>query len=238
MHQKLHLAAEVRSAAAQSVRRSGRLPAILYGHGINSQSLSVDRQQFAKVFRAAGYTSLINLAVQANDSEGEHTVLVREVQLHPVRGDLMHADFYQVRLDETITARVPFTFSGESLAVKDLGGILVKNLDDIEVTALPQNLPHDIAVDISGLTEFDTPLRVRDLRLPADVTCRLDPDTVVVLVQKPRSEEELQAELAEKVTEDVAAVEGIEEKKEASEQAPEHGEQPEGKAEAESKHKS
>lgn len=209
MAEKLQLAAQMRSPAAQSQRRGGALPAVLYGHGIQNKVLTVDRRQFVKVFRAAGYTSLINLTVQENEGESGHTVLVREVQVHPVRSDIIHADFYQVRLDETITARVPLIFTGESPAVKDLGGIIVRNVDDVEITALPQNLPHDITVDISALTDYNAPLRVRDLRLPVNVECRLDADTVVVLVQKPRSEEELKAELAEAVTEDVASVEGV-----------------------------
>lgn len=215
---KLQLPVQTRTTAAKALRRAGTLPAILYGHGLQNKVLEIDRRRFTEVFYKAGFTSLIDLTLQEEAGQSsEHTVLIREVQLHPVRGEMIHVDFYQVRLDEAITARVPLTFKGESPAVKDLGGILVRNMDDVELSALPQDLPHDIAVDISSLIAFDAPLRVRDLHVPEKVKLMPEPDEVVVLVQPPRSEEELQAELAEAVTEDVTSVEGVVTKTEALE---------------------
>ncbi|MBI4021978.1 MAG: 50S ribosomal protein L25 [Candidatus Andersenbacteria bacterium] len=220
---KFHLPGHTRNAPAKALRRAGTLPAVLYGRSLQNQAFAIDRQRFTKVFHEAGFTSLINLTLQEKAGVStEHTVLIREVQLHPVRGEVIHVDFYQVRLDEAIIARVPLAFTGESPAVKNLGGIFVRNMDDVEISALPHDLPHDIAVDISSLAAFDAPLRVRDLRVSSKVKLLPEPDEVVALVQPPRSEAELQAELAEAVTEDVTSVEGIVAKPEAdaSQEAP------------------
>ncbi len=200
----------MRTASPKAVRRAGALPAVLYGHGIENNQIQIDAVPFQKVLQRAGSTSLINLALEG----GFHTVLIREVQRHPVNDTMMHVDFYQVRLDEAIAASVPLVFVGESEAVRDLGGVLVRNIDEAEVEALPQDLPHAIEVDISGLKKFDQAIRVADLRLPVGVKVLHKPDEIVALVQAPRSEEEL-AELTEEVKEEVEAVEGVKEEKPA-----------------------
>lgn len=213
MAQQFKLEATARQGKSSALRSQDIIPAVLYGHGIKSQVLQVDQRTFARVLKEAGHTSLINLSVGTT----KHTVLIREVQLHPVKNSLLHVDFYQVRLDEKITAHVPLNFTGESPAVKDQGGVLVRNLDELELEALPQDLPHDIKVDISILKTFDEPIRIADLKLPQGVELLHEPEEVIALVQPPRTEEELEAELAEEVTEDVEGVEGVKEEEEAAE---------------------
>jgi large subunit ribosomal protein L25 len=198
---------------------------VLYGHGQENQHMALDQKTFTKVFKEAGYTTLIDLAV-ADSPHASQPVLVREVQIHPLRGHIMHVDLYRVKMDEVIRARVPLTFTGEAPAVKDLGGVLVRNLDEVELEAKPADLPHDISVDISSLAEFDAPMHVQDLKVSDKVKLLHEPDDVVALVQAPRSAEELEAELAEEVTEDVSSVEGVAEKpqEEGAEEAGAEGE--------------
>ncbi len=208
---ELQLTVQVRPGKSSAVRQQDQIPAVLYGHGIDNQSLAIDRKTFIKVFRESGYTSLINVTVKG-EKEARHTVLVREIQYHPVHSHILHIDLYQVRLDETITAKVPLLFTGESIAVKDMGGVLVRGLDEVELTALPQNLPREIEVDISSIKDFDAIIHVSDLTVPDGVELHYEAEEVVALVQPPRTEEEIEA-LEEEVAEDVESVEGVEEAK-------------------------
>lgn len=183
---------------------------MLYGHDLDSMSVQVEEKEFSRVFNQTGSTSLVMVTINST----EHPVLIREVQYHPLKNKALHIDFYQVRMDEEITAEVPLTFVGESAAVKDLGGVFVRNMDSIEVEALPQNLPHDIEVDISSLNTFEDIIHVRDLKLPEGVKTLQEIEEVVALVQEPKTQEQIDADLAEEVKEEVAAVEGVEDKKE------------------------
>lgn len=209
---RLQLEASARSNHPQAILRAGSIPAILYGHGIKNQPLQLDGKAFAKVWPVAGSTTLIMLKIGST----EHPVLIREVQLHPLHDSVRHIDFLQVRMDEKIKARVPLVFTGQSAAVKDLNGVLVRSHDELEVEALPQDLPHDISINISSLTDFEKVIHVKDITLPAGVSVLTAADEVIALVQPPRSEEELKA-LSEEVKEDVTAVEGVEKKEEAAE---------------------
>ncbi len=200
-------------------RAEGDVPAILYGHGTKSQPIKVSYKEFSNVFEQAGYTSLINLSLKdPKDSEKEnnHIVLIRETQFHPVTEDLLHIDFYQVKMDKPIRTNVPLIFTGESKAVKDLGGVLVRSIDEIEIEALPKDLIHDIEVDTSFLNDFEKAIHIKDLNLPDTVTIFQDEEDVVALVQPPRTEEEL-AELSEEVKDEVESVEGVKDKEEEEE---------------------
>jgi large subunit ribosomal protein L25 len=211
----------VREQSAASSRRQGLVPAVLYGHGLSSKSIEVDAKKFTKVVRAAGFSSLVNLKL----SDGsEHAVLIRDVEHHPLKDAIIHADFYQVRMDEKIEAEVPLAFIGEAAAIKNLGGVLIRNLDTVKVSALPTDLPHNIEVDIASLTDFEKVIRVADIQAPSGVTLDHAPDEVVALVQEPRSEQEIE-QLAAEVKEDVEAVEGVK-----KEEPPAEGEE-EAKAE-------
>ena len=203
------LKASRREATANSLRQSGHIPGVLYGHKVTSNSVSVDGKEFRKVFAQAGSTTLVNL-----DLDGTvHNVLIREVQLHPVRDHVLHVDFYQVRMDEELEADVPLKFVGEAPAVKDLGGVFVRNMDTIAVKSLPKDLPADIEVDISRLSQFNDVIHVSDITPPAGVTIQPESTEVVALIQAPRSEAEL-ASLKEEVKEDVSTIEVTTEKKE------------------------
>ncbi len=205
MNSNLTISAENRSAHPTVVRRAGNIPGVLYGHGIEPQNVEVENRAFTKLFASAGYTTMLTLALKDG---AEHPVFIRDIQLHPIKSTITHIDFYQVRMDEAIRANVPLKFVGDAPAVKDLSGVFVRNMNEIEVEALPKDLPHDIEVDISSMVNFDIVLHVSDIKLPQGVTTHKDADEVVALVQPPRTEAEIEA-LSTEVKEDVEAVEGV-----------------------------
>lgn len=200
---------------AKAIRKEGRIPAVVYGKGKESQALSLDAISFAKVFKEAGHSTVIDLNV---DGTGKK-VLIQEVAEHPVTGNTEHVDFYEISMTEKITATVPLKFIGESSAVVDLGGTLLTNKDELEIECLPNDLPHAIEVDLSVLSDFEAVIHVSDINIPSGVEVKDETEEVVASVEPPRSEEEL-AELEEPVEEgempesehgEEEAVEGVEE---------------------------
>ncbi len=213
------LAATMRADTKEKLpvlRRSGRIPAILYGHAIKNESLLVDRVGFEKVFQAAGTSNLLDLTI---DKKPARRVLISDIQYDPVTDLPIHVDFYQVRMDEEIEAEVDVEYIGTSPAVKEQGGVLVKNFDKIKVKCLPGDLPSEIKIDISSLKTFDDAVKISDLKLSDKVEILHDQTLVLTTVTPPRTEEELK-QLEEEVTEDVEAVEGVkkEEPKEGAEE--------------------
>ena len=204
MAQTVALQAEERVGKARKIVREGFIPAVLYGHGFATVPIQLESRAFKKVWQQSGTTSLISLSIGKN----EHQVLIREVQYHPVKGHPQHIDFYKVRMDEAIKASVPIVLEGIAPAVKDLSGVLLRNIDAVEVEALPKDLPHQISIDISVLVDFEKTIHVKDIKAPTGVKILANPEEVVALVQPPRSEEEIE-KLSEEVKEDVEAVEGV-----------------------------
>lgn len=172
-----------------SLRKEGILPAVLYGEGVASTPISVQMKEFKKVLRQAGETSLLTLKVRDGK---DFNVLIYDVAVDPLTGEPIHADFYAVRMDKPIEAKVPLVFLGESAAVKNDGGILVKIAHELEVKALPKDLPHEISVDVTKLEKIGDKIHVRDLILPAGVIALAGEEEVVALIEPPRSEVELE----------------------------------------------
>jgi large subunit ribosomal protein L25 len=187
----------VGSAAARRLRREGKVPGVVYGHGVEGLPVAVA----ARDLRAAFSTAAGLNAVLALDVDGRrYLALARELQRHPVRGTLLHVDFQVVNPDERVTAEVPVTLVGEAVEVAHADGVVDQELFTVPVTATPGGLPSAIEVDVSGLTVGGV-IRVADLRLPAGATCELDPDTVVVTGGAGQRSEEGEAEAAEDSTE-------------------------------------
>jgi large subunit ribosomal protein L25 len=212
---KITLKAKLREKKdGKKIAEKKQIPAILYGRGLKNKMLWVDYLDFSRIYGEVGESTLVELSV---DGDGQdHRVLIYDVQQDPVTDEFSHADFYQVKMDEEIETEVELEFVGEAPAVKELGGVLVKNMDTIEVKCLPGDLPGDIIVDISKLKTFDDHIYVKDLPISDKVKIDVDPETVVALVSEPRSDEEL-SQLDEKVEADIDQVEGIKEKEEAAE---------------------
>lgn len=218
--EKPQLQAQLRnpeSGTPNSVRATGHIPAVLYGHNIENVHLSVTLGEFEKLFRKAGESTIIEIKT---DDGRSRNVLIQDVQRHYLTGQPIHVDFLEVSMTEKLTATVPLEFVGESVAVKNLGGTLVKVLDEVEVECLPGDLPHNIEVDISGMTSFDSAILVKDLKVASGVEIKADPEETVANIQPPR---DVEAELAEPVVEDISQVEG------AAEDKPETGETEETK---------
>jgi len=167
------------------LRASGKIPAELYGHGIENIHLSVSKKEFGKIFKEAGEHTVINVKLGADS----RPVLIQDVNEDPLTGQIRHVDFYQVKMDEKIKAMIPITFIGESQAVKEKSGVLVKALQELEVEALPGNLPHEIEVDISVLDSVGKSLYVSDIKLKGDVEIIIEPETVVASITDLAPEE-------------------------------------------------
>ncbi|QQG45375.1 MAG: 50S ribosomal protein L25/general stress protein Ctc [Candidatus Sungiibacteriota bacterium] len=173
----------------KALRRAGFLPAVVYGEKVKSQPIAVPYKDFEKVYREAGESTLIKLDVDGKS----HNVLIHDIKNDPLKGIPLHADFYAVRMDKEIRTKVSIEFFGESPAVKNEGGILVRVMQELEVEALPQDLPRELRIDLSGLAAFGSKLFVKDIPTPKGVKILAEPDEVVVLIEAPRSEEELAA---------------------------------------------
>lgn len=197
---------DITGKKVKRIRESGKLPIVLYGHGIEPKSLSVDAKEFTRIFAHAGSSTMVKITI--DDSKETVNVLFHQVDRNPVSGECVHADFLQVKLTEKIKTEIPILLEGEEDApvVKEKEGSIITNKDHIEVEAFPQDLIHEIIVNVSELTEFDQVIHVKDLIVPAKIEVLDYPDDVVVSIQEPRSEEEL-AELEQEVVEDVEAVE-------------------------------
>lgn len=196
------------------LRKAGFLPAVLYGEGVASQPISILSKEFEKVYNEAGESTIIQLDVDGKP----YNVLIHDLAHDPLKGNPTHADFYAVRMDKEISVTVPIVFIGESPAVKNEAGILVKVAQELEVEALPQNLPHELTVDISNLQTLESKLFVKDITLPKGVKVLAEPEDVIVVVETPRSEEELLA-LKETPTTELKEVQTEQEVKRAEDAA-------------------
>ena len=209
----LTLSAKIRKETGKKtkkLRQKGILPGVLYGPEIKKAiSLELDCKAFEQVYSEAGESSLISLEVDKD----KFLVLVHDLKLDPLKEGPTHVDFYQPRLDEEVEVTVPIIFEGESAAVKDLGGTLVKNISEIEIKALPQKLPHEVRINIAGLKTFEDHILVKDLGLPEGVKVLQEPEEIIASVSPLEKVEE---ELVKPIEEKVEEVEKAEEKSAAS----------------------
>jgi len=174
--------------AVKSLLREGLIPAELYGHGFENAHLAVNRKEFAKALQEAGESTIINLIT----SKGKRPALVHNIQKNFLTDEIIHIDFHQVRMDEKIKADVLLEFVGEAPAVKEFGGVLNKTISEIEVEALPGDLPRSFQVDISGLKELNQSVYIKDLKIPKGVEILVEPETVIVTVTPPAEEEKVE----------------------------------------------
>ncbi|MBN2854117.1 50S ribosomal protein L25 [Patescibacteria group bacterium] len=162
------------------------IPAVLYGKEIESQSLKMRKAEFEKIFATAGESNLIELDLDGSKIK----VLVKDIQRNVLNHSLTHADFYQVNMKEKVVTEIPLNFIGESKAVKELGGMLNKDLDNLEVECLPGDLVDHIDVDLSVLASFDDAIRVGDLKLPEGIEATAEAEEMVASVKEPKVVEE------------------------------------------------
>lgn len=207
-------ARDAKTDIVKKLRQQGMIPAELYGHGVANIHLTLNQNGFEKVLRKAGESTIIELL----DPTGKvHNVLIQDVQKHYLTSKPIHVDFYEVKMTEKLTATVELQFIGESKAVRELGGNLLKVLSEVEVECLPADLPSHIEVDISALKTFDEVILVKDLNVSDKVTVNADPEETVVKVQPPREVEVEEPEPVDEAAAVAAAVGGDEEGASAAE---------------------
>jgi len=193
---------EILGKKVKSLRNQNFIPAELYGHDLKNIHLSIPAKDFSRLFRETGESTVINLVL----GKEKLPVLIHDVQKNLLTEDISHIDFYQVRMDEKITAAVPLEFIGEAPAIKEKGGVLIKAVHELEVEALPGDLPRNIPVDLSLLSDIGADIYVRDLKIGGKVKILAHPETVIATVaeekeeveEKPVSVEEVKVKSEEK----------------------------------------
>jgi large subunit ribosomal protein L25 len=197
---------EVLGKKVRQLRRQGLTPANIFGRRLDSLAVQVSSDELRRVLHSAGRNAIVYLRL---DGDEPRPTFVKDVQRNPVSDVVLHVDFLQISLKETVKLDVQLHLVGLAPAVDKLGGILVHGLDHVMVEALPTEVPSVIEVDVSGLVEIDQALHVSDLRVPEGVTVLTDPEQVVAKVSPPavmREEEEEKA-AAEAAAAEAAAAE-------------------------------
>ncbi len=217
--EKHEIKAEIRTALGRKVkhiRKQGFIPATIYGKGLESKSVQFLAVELEKLFEEVGESTLVNLILEKESLP----VLFRNPQYHVIDGNLIHVDCYKVNLKEKISAMVPIEFIGESQAVKD-GNTLVTVTDEIEIEALPADLPENIEIDLSILETLESAITVADIKIDfTKLEIKTDKEQLIAKVEEPRAEEEIVTPAEEVAPGDVPAMnQKTEEEKEADEKA-------------------
>lgn len=216
---------EITGKKVKKLRRENIIPANIFGKGIKSQNIQVAEKEFLTAYKQAGETSIIELNVEGSKSSSP--VLVSNLHTHPVSGGVLHIDFHQVDLKEKVTATVPVELIGESPAVKELGGVLFSPVSELEVSALPMDIPSKVELDTSSLVEIGNTLTLKDLKIDTSkLEFELGPEEPIVIIQEQKVAEE--PEVVEETEEESADAEDSQEEKSDSEDKKE----PEGKEES------
>lgn len=177
----------------KTLREKGLVPAELYGHGIKNLHLTLSAKEFLKVFKEAGESTIVNLTTEDKKTL---PVMIHEVKTDSLSGEILNIDFYQIKLTEKIRVYIPIEFIGEAPAVKTFGGILIKTLKEIEVEALPRDLPHRLQADLASLNEIGKNIALKDLKIGDNVKLFVNPETIIATVVEAKAEEEVVAETA------------------------------------------
>ena len=188
---------EILGKKVRFLRRQGIIPAHLFGHDIESVALQCDAAQLKQILKQAGKTRLISLKL--DKVKQPRNVVVREIQKNPLTGDLIHVDFYQVRMTEKIKTDVPIVLVGEAPALKSKENMLFQELNSLTIECLPAQTPPSIELDMSPLTEAEQSLHVKDIMLDEGITVLIDPEHMVVKISMRHVER-----IEEAVTEEVA----------------------------------
>lgn len=180
----------------KSLRRQGIIPANVFGKKVDSVSIQVKAPEFFKLFHQAGETNLIELTIEG--VSGVRPVLISSIHRDPVTNQIIHVTFHQVDLKEKVTATVAFKVTGESPAVKEKGGVLLVAISEVEVEALPTDLPDEIVIDISKLADIGSSILAKDLSIDrSKVKINLQDEDTIVVIQEQKAEEEAPAPATE-----------------------------------------
>jgi large subunit ribosomal protein L25 len=186
---RITLVLEPRTTTGKKVKRlrqAGTIPVHLYGSGIASRTLQCQRPTLVRVLTLAGGNTPVTVTIEGDDDE--HLAFVREVQWDPIRGDLVHVDFLRTEATQRVSAEVPVTLTGDSPGARLANGTVVQQLRSVVVEALPLDMPAELVVDLSALTEPDGVVRAGDMALPEDTTLISDADGVVARIEVAATE--------------------------------------------------
>lgn len=172
--------------AFKALASSRLIPAVVYGKKEKSTSISIPLAEFKKVYQEAGESSVVGLNLEGTNFE----TLIHAVDFDPLTSEPRHADFYALEKGQKVEVAIPLHFEGVSLAVKNLGGVLLKVLHELEVEASPKDLPHFLTVDISLLETLESQILVKDLNIPSGVEVRADGEDVVAAISVIEEEKE------------------------------------------------
>jgi len=173
--------------AVKKLKRENIIPAVVYGRGFESQNIEVDKNSFNRAFSQAGTNTIVDLLI---DEKTTFKILFHDLQRDPISDEVMHVDFYRIHEKEKVKVKVKIKFLGEAPIIKEKNGVLVHNLPELEIQALPKDLIHEIEIDLSSLKDFSDLIRVKDLKVPSTVEVLNNVEEVVVSVSMPRKEEE------------------------------------------------
>lgn len=173
----------------KTLRREGILPANIYGKKVKSQSVQLNLKSFLPVYQEVGETGVVNLRLKGETKA--RPVLIHNVQFDSVTDQPLHADFYQVSLKEKVTAEIPIELVGESPAVKEKIGVLIQPLSEVEVEALPTELPDKFELSVDGLKQIDDAVTVAELKAPKGVKVLTGAKEVLAKIEPPAKEEEV-----------------------------------------------
>jgi len=202
---------DVKGKKVRFLRRQGIIPGNIYGHGIESIAVQTDTKALKQLMAHASQTDLISLKLTG--AKAPSKVLLRDIQRSPRNNDLLHVEFYQVKMTEKIKADVPLVLVGEAPALKNFkGSSLLHLINTLPIEALPDDLPHNVEVDVSVLEEVGHAIHIKDITLSTGVTLLTDEEQVIVKVAEARKVEE---EVVEEITEEAEEVKVIGREKEA-----------------------
>lgn len=205
--EKITLIAQKRESFGKklsALRSEGNLPAVVYGQNKQPEAVSINSHEFAKIYASAGHNTIVELKIDQNASDN---VLIHDVATNALSGNLIHADFLRVNMNQAIRTTVPLHFVGTAPAVYQQEGTLLTNIEEVEVETLPAKLPQFIEIDISVLDTFEKSIHIRDIVAPDGVKILEEDEEMVAKVDPPRSEAEMDA-LNEDVVEEIPAEEG------------------------------
>lgn len=199
---------------SRNALKRGEILGIIYGKNIkNNIKVIFSKVKFHRILDKTGEGTLIKLKIEKEKNPRD--VIIQDIQYHTYLGDVVHVDFMAVSLEEEVEVEVPVILEGISPAVKDLGGILVQNIESVEVRCKAKDIPKAISVNISNLKAFDDVISLKDIQIPGNVELLDNTELVVAMVDEPRSEKEMEELEEETQAADVSKVEGVE--KEAEE---------------------
>ena len=181
----IHATSREPKKALLKMRKDGKLPAIIYGHGFSSLPVFLNYSEFKKVLLNHGEGGLFDVTL---NNDKAFKVLIQDYQIHPIKQEYMHVDLYHVRMDEKLRTKIPIVFTGEAPAVKS-GGVLVKNYDHIEVECFPQDLISDVKVPLTSLQNIHDAIKVADLDIPEKITVLIDKNMILAAIAQMQEEE-------------------------------------------------